>query len=66
MRRTLCAVLFDKVTYLSTESLQKTNAGKIVSMISSDLFALERSLTFVALVLVLPVANLFTYLLIGF
>ena len=35
-------------------------------MISSDLFALERSLTFVAMVCVLPIANLFTYLIIGF
>jgi len=66
MRRTLTAVLFDKVTMLSVESLQKTSSGKIISMISSDLFALERSLAFVAMVFVLPVANLFTYLLIGF
>lgn len=66
MRRTLCAVMFDKVTHLSVESLQRTNAAKIITLISSDLFALERSLCFVAMVFVLPVANLFCYLLIGF
>jgi ATP-binding cassette subfamily C (CFTR/MRP) protein 4 len=42
MRRTLCGVLFDKVTALSVESVQKISSGKLVSMISSDLFALER------------------------
>ena len=42
MRRTLCAVMFDKVTALSVESLAKTSSGKLISMISSDLFAVER------------------------
>jgi ABC-type multidrug transport system fused ATPase/permease subunit len=66
MRRTLVDVMFDKVTALSLDSLQKTNSGKIITLISSDLFALERLLTFVPMVFVLPVANLFCYLLIGF
>lgn len=66
MRRTLCAVLFDKVTALSVESMQKTNAGKIITLISADLFAIERGLHFAPMVMVLPVANLFCYLLIGF
>ena len=66
MRRTLCGVLFDKVTALSVESMQKISSGKLVSMISSDLFALERQLTFSTMILVQPFANLFTFLLIGF
>lgn len=35
-------------------------------MISADLFAIERPLIFAAMVFVLPAANIFTYLLIGF
>jgi ABC-type multidrug transport system fused ATPase/permease subunit len=66
MRRTLCATLYDKVTTLSIESLAKTSSGKLIAMISSDLFALERTLTFAAMVLVFPVANLFAHVLIGF
>jgi ABC-type multidrug transport system fused ATPase/permease subunit len=42
MRRTLVAVMFDKVGVLSVESLQKTNGAKIITLISADLFALER------------------------
>jgi ABC-type multidrug transport system fused ATPase/permease subunit len=65
MRRTLCAVMFDKVTALSVESLAKTSSGKLIAMISSDLFALERSFTFASLILVFPVCNLFTFLYVG-
>jgi len=66
MRRTLCAVMFDKVTSLSVESLSKTSSGKLIAMISSDLFALERQFTFAALIMVFPVCNLFTFLYVGF
>lgn len=38
MRRTLCAVMFDKVAALSVKSLGETNIGKLISLISSDLF----------------------------
>lgn len=65
MRRTLCAVMFDKVTALSVESLAKTNSGKLIAMISSDLFAVERTFTFAPLILVSPICNLFTFLYIG-
>ena len=57
--------MFDKVTTLSVESLAKTSSGKLIAMISSDLFALERSFTFAALILVFPVCNLFTFLYVG-
>ena len=44
MRRTLVAVIFEKVVNLSMRSLIATNSGKLISMISSDLFASERTL----------------------
>ena len=65
MRRTLVAVMFDKVCHLSMKSLIATNSGKLISVISADLFAAERSLAFTPLVLAFPVVNAFTYTLIG-
>ena len=66
MRRTLVAVIFDKVTKLSMKSLIATNSGKLISVISSDLFAIERSLSFSPLLITFPFVNILTYLIIGF
>ena len=65
MRRTLVAILYDKVTKLSMKSLIATNSGKLISVISGDLFAAERSLTFVSLVISCPIVNIVTYVIIG-
>lgn len=65
MRRTLCAVIFDKVINLSMKSLAATNSGKLVSVISADLFSAERSLAFTCLLLAFPFVNAFTYVIIG-
>ena len=55
----LSHLLFDKVTALSIESLAKTSSGKLIAMISSDLFAVERTFTFAPLIIVSPVCNLY-------
>ena len=60
------AVLFEKVCKLSMKSLIATNSGKLISVISADLFAVERSLAFSPLILVFPIVNGFTYIIIGF
>ena len=65
MRRTLVAVIFDKVCHLSMKSLIETNSGKLISVISADLFAAERSLAFSPIILAFPFVNAFTYTLIG-
>jgi len=57
--------MFDKVTSLSIESLAKTSSGKLIPMISSDLFAVERTFSFASLIVVSPVCNLFTFLYVG-
>ena len=66
MRRTLVAVLFDKVCNLSMKSLIATNSGKLISVISADLFAAERSLAFSPLIMAFPIVNGFAYIIIGF
>ena len=65
MRRTLVSVLFDKVVKLSMKSLIATNSGKLISLISADLFAIERNLAFTPLIITFPIVNIFTYVLIG-
>lgn len=66
MRRTICDLMFEKVSNLSHDSIAKTNVGKLISLISNDLFAIERTLQFAPMLFVLPVANILCYLLIGF
>ena len=65
MRRTLVAVIFDKVCHLSMKSLIATNSGKLISVISADLFAAERSLAFSPMILAFPFVWGFAYLIIG-
>ena len=65
MRRTLVAVIFDKVVNLSMKSLIATNSGKLISVISSDLFAAERGLQFAPILLAAPLVNAFAYAMIG-
>jgi len=65
MRKTLVDVIFNKVCHLSMKSLIATNSGKLISVISGDLFAAERSLSFAPLILACPIVNIFTYVIIG-
>lgn len=66
MRRTLVTVIFDKVVKLSMKSLIATNSGKLISVISADLFAIEKTLAFSPLIITFPFVNIFAYILIGF
>ena len=61
MRRTLVAALYDKVVKLSMKSMAETNSGKLISLISADLFAVERGLSFFPLLLAAPIVNFFAY-----
>ena len=47
------------------KSLITTNSGKLVSVLSADLFAIERNLAYSSLIITFPVVNIFTYVLIG-
>ena len=65
MRRTLVAALFDKIAKLSMKSLGETNSGKLVSLISADLFNCERGLSFSCMILASPIVNFISYIIIG-
>lgn len=47
------------------KSMIKTNSGKLISLISSELFAIEKGLCILPIVLSAPFTNLLAYILIG-
>jgi hypothetical protein len=61
IRRTLVAALYDKVVRLSMKSMTETNSGKLVSLISADLFGVERGLSFFPLLFASPFINILAY-----
>ena len=66
VRRTLVNSMFKKVGKLSMKSLSMTNSGKLVSLISADLFAIERGLSFCSMIIASPVVHVTSYIIIGF
>lgn len=63
-RRTLVVSLYDKVLKLSMKSLTETNSGKLISLISADLFMIEKGLSLYSFIVTAPFINgLMSYLL---
>ena len=62
LRRTLVAALYDKVVNLSMKSMTETNSGKLISLISADLFSVEKGLSFFPILLAGPIINFFAYI----
>ena len=61
LRRTLVGVLFDKMARLSSKSMTETNSGKLISLVSADLFEAERGTAFVNIFLASPLLNFICY-----
>ena len=59
------AALYDKVVKLSMKSMTETNSGKLVSLISADLFGVERGLSFFPILLAAPFLNILAYCLLA-
>jgi len=55
------AALYDKVVKLSVKSITETNSGKLISLISADLFAIERGLSFCPIIIAAPFINMVAY-----
>lgn len=56
--------MYDKVSKLSMRSLTETNSGRLISLVASDVFTLERPLAVAPFVLALPFINIACYLII--
>jgi ABC-type multidrug transport system fused ATPase/permease subunit len=65
VRKILISAMFDKVGLLSTKSLTETNSGKLVTLISSDIFGVERALSHSPIVFAAPIISLTAFILIG-
>lgn len=57
MRKLLVAAIYDKVAKLSAKSLAQTSSGKLITLVSADIFMIERGLMFV----VYPWCSIFIY-----
>lgn len=66
MKRLLVGALYDKVTRLTLKSMAKCNSGKLISMVSGDLFAIERGFVFAPLFLAAPFINLVAYIFLAY
>jgi ABC-type multidrug transport system fused ATPase/permease subunit len=66
IRRILVGALYDKVINLSVKGMTETNSGKLISLISADLFQVERGLSFAPVVIAAPIVNIVAYVVLSF
>jgi len=66
MRKAIVLAMYNKVSKLSLKSLAETNSGKLITLISSDLFTIERMMQFAPLLISAPLCNIVAYIIIGF
>lgn len=62
IRRVLILALYDKVANLSLKSLSETNSGKLITLISADIFAIEKGMAFLAFIIIGPLINVLFFL----
>ena len=60
-RKLMIASIYDKISRLSMRSLTETNSGKLITLVSSDIFTLERPLSLAPFAFVAPLMNLASY-----
>ena len=65
LRKCMVGSMYDKLTQLSMKSLTETNSGKLVTMVSGDLAAIERPLAICGALLAAPFINLTAYVVLG-
>jgi ABC-type transport system involved in cytochrome bd biosynthesis fused ATPase/permease subunit len=66
LRKTLISTLYDKVSKLSIKSLNEINSGKIITIVSSDIFSVEKGLYSFCVTLSAPFINIACYIFVGF
>ena len=60
-RKLLVSAIFDKVGRLSMRSLTETNSGKLITLVSADIFTIERPLAVAPFGIASPFINLMCY-----
>ena len=65
VRKVLVVAIYDKVAKISIKSLAQTNSGKLITLISSDIFMVEKGLALAPFGLCSPIISLAGYVTIG-
>jgi ABC-type multidrug transport system fused ATPase/permease subunit len=60
-RKCLVGSMYDKVSKLSMKSLTETNSGKLITIVSADLFQIERPISIIPMIFIAPILNLICY-----
>ena len=66
VRKILVSAMYDKLGNLSVKAMTSTNSGKLVTLVSADIFMIERPLSMAPMIFSSPVSNLTVILAIGF
>jgi ABC-type multidrug transport system fused ATPase/permease subunit len=66
MRKVLCTTIYDKIGRLSLKSLNNMDSSRLINLVSSDLFMIERPIVNAYYIVVAPFINIVAYLFIGF
>ena len=61
IRRVLVSALYDKVSRLSVRSVSSVNSGKLISLVSSDLYQIEKGLGMSPGLFAAPFINLYAF-----
>jgi ABC-type multidrug transport system fused ATPase/permease subunit len=64
IRRVLVSALYDKVGRLSVKSISSVNSGKLISLVSSDLYQIEKQLGLSPALFAAPFINIYAFTLI--
>jgi ABC-type multidrug transport system fused ATPase/permease subunit len=65
IRRTLVMAMYKKVSKISMKSLAQTESGKLITLVSSDIFSIEKGLALLPFALGTPIINFTIYYIIG-
>ena len=65
VRKILVSSIYDKVGSLSIKSVTSTNSGKLVTLVSADIFMMERGLAFVPIIFSAPCSNVSVIIAVG-
>jgi ABC-type multidrug transport system fused ATPase/permease subunit len=65
VRKIFVSAIYDKLGKLSAKSVMSTNSGKLITLVSSDIFMIERGLAFAPLALTAPFINIVVMVVVG-
>ena len=65
LRKFLMSAIYDKIGKLSTKSVVATNSGKLISLVSADIFVVERGMPLMPWIITSPITNIVVMVYLG-